>query len=98
VQFPRQSEPSEFVPWFASSLSVRLVGKGGNRTKAPLVAVMQGRIDRRISVDLSLEDLLPTWSLLVLDAEHLDVASRTFRDRWLDAFGRLDRLGTSTRQ
>ena len=79
MQFPRQSEPSEFVPWLAPSLSVRLVGKGGNPTKAPMMAVMQGRIDRRISVDLSLEDLLPTWSLLVLDAEHLDVASRTFR-------------------
>ncbi len=104
MQFPPQFEPSEFWSWFASQLSVRFVWIGGKAPKARVMAVMQRRKDRRIGVKLSLEDLLPAWTLLVLNTVHLDVTSRTLRDcrldafERLDAFGRLDRLGTGNRE
>ena len=60
--------------------------------------VMHRRKDGRVGVDLSPKDIFPTRTLLVLDAAHLDVASRALRKSRLDAFGRLDGRGTDKRE
>ena len=95
MPFPPPFEPAESGAWFAWKLSVRFVGKGGKPLKARVMAVMQRRIDGRIAVELSLEDILPAWPLLVLDTVHLDVTSWTFRDCRLrvDFVRKFERLG-----
>ena len=78
-----------------SSLSVRFVGKGG---RSLVAEVVHRRIERRIGVDLSLEDVPPTGASLLTDAVHLDLAARALRCARLDAFGRWRRWGGGSPQ
>ena len=55
MRFPLSSEVSDFGFRYASASSVRVMWKGG---EARVAAVMHGRIDGRIGVDLSLDGKL----------------------------------------
>ena len=78
-----------------ASCSVRFMWKGG---KPRVTVVMHRRVDRRIRVDLSLEDLFPRGPRLPLDAAHFDLAPRACRKSWLETFRRLQRCGTGNRE
>jgi len=95
VKFPPRLEISRLSGSLSSSLSVRFVWKRG-KTRA--TAVMHRGIARRIRINPSLENLLPTRTALPLDATHLHLASRAHRQTRFRPLRRLDRLRIRNRK